>query len=169
MAAILYKWFLLMALLPVRPAAKEVHPFFVTVTEIEHNAAARAVEISCKLFTDDFEKALRQQYRTAVDLVEPKDKNAMNRLITDYVSKHFQLKLDGKAAALSFVGFERQEDAIYTYWEVTGIPAVKRLDIVSNLLYEYKKEQFGILHVTVGGNRKSARLVNPDERTTLEF
>jgi hypothetical protein len=39
------------------------HPIFVTVTEIEQNIKEKSVEISCKIFTDDFEKALRAAYK----------------------------------------------------------------------------------------------------------
>ena len=31
------------------------HPFFVSVTEINHNAKDKTIEIACKIFTDDFE------------------------------------------------------------------------------------------------------------------
>ena len=37
------------------------HPIFVSVTQIDHNATDKTLEISCKIFTDDFEQTLRQQ------------------------------------------------------------------------------------------------------------
>ncbi|MET0461971.1 MAG: DUF6702 family protein, partial [Chitinophagaceae bacterium] len=42
----------------------EMHPIHLSVTEINHNAADRTLEISCKIFTDDFEKVLAQNYKT---------------------------------------------------------------------------------------------------------
>jgi hypothetical protein len=60
----------------------EVHPLHVSVTEINHNAADKTLEISCKLFTDDFEKVLSQNYKTKVDLINPPDRPAMDKLVS---------------------------------------------------------------------------------------
>ncbi len=169
MAAIWYKWLLAVVVFPLLPAAPARHPIFVSVTEIEHNAKDKTLEISCKLFTDDFEKILRQVYRTGVDLIEPKDKNAMNRLVSDYVQKHFSVKVNEQPVALQFLGFERQEEAIYSYWQANNITAVKKVNVTDNLLYDYKKEQISIIHVIVGGERKSTKLNNPDDKASFEY
>ncbi|MEI4896699.1 hypothetical protein Q8G71_36015, partial [Klebsiella pneumoniae] len=84
------------------------HPIYVSVTEIEHNARDKTLEISCKIFTDDFEKTLRQQYNTPIDLLNPKDKTAMEKLVSAYVLKHLIVKTDRKPAALQFLGYEQQ-------------------------------------------------------------
>ena len=75
MASILFKW-LLLGGLALNPSTI-YHPIYVSVTEIEHNAKDKTLEISCKIFTDDFEKTLSQAYKTYVDLLKPKDKNAL--------------------------------------------------------------------------------------------
>jgi hypothetical protein len=53
----------------------------MSVTEIEHNATAKRLELSCKLFTDDFEKTLRTKYKGTVDLTHPSNKAAMDKLV----------------------------------------------------------------------------------------
>ena len=171
MAGILYKWLLVFTVTHFAhgftPAAK--HPLFVSVTEIEHNATDKTIEISCKIFTDDFEKTLRQQYKTPVDLLKPKDKGAMKKLVSDYVAKHLQLIVNGKTVALQFLDYEQQEEGIISYYQVNNIPQLNKLDITNNILYEYKKEQIGIIHVLVDGNRKSTRLDNPKDKVSFEF
>lgn len=184
MVAIWYKWFLLLSLTSMQSAVGPdryreqsavsrqqlaVHPYFISVTEIQHNAGDKTLEISCKLFTDDLEKILRQNYKTAVDLVNVKDKAAMDRLVSDYVLKHFSICLEGKPVKLKFLGFEKQEEAVYSYWQVDNVAAVKKISISNSLLYDYKKEQMGIVHVIVGGVRKSNKLNNPDSKLEVEF
>ncbi len=167
MASFLFKWLLIGGLI-FNPAAT-YHPIFVSVTEIEHNAKDKTLEISCKVFTDDFEKTLRQTYKTYVDLLKPKDKIAMNKLVADYVQKHLLIKVDGKAATLQFLGYEQDEEGIVSYYQVNNIATVKKLDITDNILFEYKKEQLSIIHTTVNGNRKSTKLVNPEDKASFEF
>jgi hypothetical protein len=175
MASILFKWlfFLSVVNLPVYPnpfAAKAGHhPLFVSVTEIELNTKDKTLEISCKIFTDDFEKTLRQNYKTTVDLLKPKDKNAMNKLVSDYVQKHLLLTVDGKKTTLQFLGYEQNEEGILSYYQVNNIQSVKKINITDNILYDYKKEQIGIIHVTVDGNRKSTKLNNPEDKASFEF
>ena len=183
MASILFKWLLVSSLLnfntfsnsPSYRAESKIresgdsHPIFVSVTEIEHNAKDKTLEVSCKIFTDDFEKTLRSTYNTYVDLLKPKDKNATNKLVADYVQKHLLIKVDGKPVALQFLGYEQDEEGIVSYYQVHNINAVKKLDITDNILFEYKKEQLSIIHTTVNGNKKSTKLVNPDEKASFEF
>jgi hypothetical protein len=38
-----------------------------------------------------------------------------------------------------------------------------------NILYEYKKEQMSLLHVTVMGKRNSTKLLNPEELAVFNF
>ena len=55
MVSILFKWLMTVSLLSGF-SGNSNHPIFMSVTEIEHNAKDKTLEISCKVFTDDFEK-----------------------------------------------------------------------------------------------------------------
>jgi len=176
MVSILYKWSLLCSLIFVVPShfnsaehAGEVHPIFVSVTEIEHNAAQKTLELSCKLYTDDFEKTLRMHNKEKVDLLNPAVKKQMEVLVNSYIQQHLSLKADGKPVVLQFLGFEQQEEGIVSFFQASNVPAIRKLDISNNLLYEYKTEQMGIMHVMVNGNRKSSKLNNPDALASFSF
>ncbi len=179
MVATIYKWFLLSFCCsttfidPIPQCSSQpagvLHPFFVSVVEVEHNSNAKTLEISCKLFTDDFEKTLRQNNKVAVDLVNVKDRPAMNKLVTEYVKKHLTISVDGKPFTMNFQGFEKEEEAVYSYWQVDNVPSVKKINITDNLLYDYKPEQTGIVHVVVGGKRKSTKVVNPEDKVEVQF
>ena len=164
----LFKWLLAVGLLTVNTSFMH-HPIYMSVTEIEHNATDRTLEISCKVFTDDFEKTLRKTYSGTIDLINPRDKALMNKLVSDYVKKHLLLKVDGKPVAMEFIGYEQQEEGIVSYYQVNNMMKVKKLDITDNILYEYKSEQISLLHITVMGTRKSTKMVNPEDKVSIEF
>jgi hypothetical protein len=166
MAAILYKWLLAFALtnFGVNP-----HPIFVSVTEIEHNAVEKILEISCKLFVDDFEKSLRKKYNTKIDLLDVNLKAAMNRLVSDYIQKHLSISTDAKKASLEFMGFELQEEGVICYFVAKNVGKFQNIELANNLLYEYNAQQMGIVHIMVNGIRKSGRLNNPEERVSFSF
>lgn len=168
MIAVLFKWLMIAGLLAGNGNTGK-HPIYMSVAEIGHNAKDRTLEISCKIFTDDFEKTLRMDYKGIVDLINPKNKAAMNKLVNEYIQKHFSIKVDGKAVALEFLGYEQQEEGITSFFQGNNVAVVKNMEIIDNILYEYKKEQISLLHVTVNGNRKSTRLVNPEDSAGFEF
>ena len=175
MVSILFKWSLILCMvnLPsISTLSKEKannHPIFMSVTEIEHNVKEKTLEISCKIFTDDFEKTLRQAYKTEVDLINPKDRAAMNKLVSDYVQKHLSITADGKKTTLQFLGYQQQEEGIISFYQVNNIAAVKKIEVTDNILYEYKKEQIEIIHAIVNGDRKSTKLDNPNDKASFEF
>lgn len=177
MVPALYKWLLLSLHLfgtsvsetsqSSSPAA--VHPLYVSVTEINHNATDKTLEISCKIFTDDFEKALQGQYNKKIDLFAPKDKAEADKLVSDYVRKRLLFRLDGKEVALEFVGFERENDAVWSYFQAAAPAVPKKVEISNSILYELYDKQLNLMHVSVGGNRKSLRLNFPDKEARFEF
>lgn len=146
-----------------------LHPLHVSVTEVNHNAADKTLEISCKLFTDDFEKVLSQNYKTKVDLINPPDRPAMEKLVNDFVQKHLAIRADGHPVQLSYLGYEKDKDAIYSYFQADNIAVVKKLDFTNNILHEVFTDQINLMHITVGGKRKSTKLDYPETKAEFNF
>ena len=168
MGSILYKWFVAGFLVVVFSGAS-YHPIYVSVVEVEHNAKAKSLEVSCKLFIDDFERTLRLDYKTHVDLLNPPSRAAMDKLVNDYIQKHLQFSVNGSKVQLRYLGYERIDEGIYSYFEAVNVPAPQTFDIYNDLLYAYHEQQLGLMHITVNGTRKSTKLNNPEKTTSLRF
>lgn len=169
MGGFLFKWLIIPFALLSFAGGTGRHPIYVSVTEIEHNAKAKTLEISCKIFTDDFEKTLRAAYKTHVDLLDPKEKAAMDRLVNDYVQKHLKIFVNGAPVALRYLGYEQIEEGIYSYYQADNVPSVKKIAVTDNILYEYNAQQLSLIHVIVGGERKSTKLNNPEDKFSIEY
>jgi hypothetical protein len=168
MVKILFSWILLLAT-PVAAGVAGAHPLYVSVTEMEYNAAEKSLEITSRIFIDDFEKTLAKAYNTKVDLIGNEFKNTPT-LITDYVKKHLQLSADGKTLALTYVGHEFQKGACWCYFEVKEMTtAPKKMQVVTDLLHDFNEKQMNLLHVTVNGTRKSTKLNCPEKNASFEF
>lgn len=169
MAVIIHKWFLILAMLCSGPVQGELHPYYVSVTEIEHNAGAQTLEVSCKIFTDDFETTLRNATGKKIDLLNPARKNEMKPFVEAYIRKHLKIVVDGTEVHPVFLGYEQDEEGIISYFEVAAIRSVKKLLLINDLLYETHSNQIGLIHVTVGGKRKSFKLDNPEREAVFNF
>ena len=139
-----------------------LHPIYVSVTEIEHNAKENTLEISCKIFTGDLEAILRKNNKIKVDLLAPTDKKAMDALVSNYIQQHLKITVNEKPVKLSFVGYEQNEETIQSYFQVDEVRSIKSIEVQDNILYEYKSAQISIIHVIANGKRKSTKLNNPD-------
>jgi hypothetical protein len=170
MAASVYKWLFLPLLSVVLLSAKpNRHPFHVSVIEINHNVSEKSLEISCKIFTDDFEKVLAQNYKTKVDLINPPSKPAMDTLVKKYILSHLVIKANGQPVSMNYVGFENDKEAAYGYVEVINVPAVSRLDVTNSIMYDLFDDQVNIMHIIVKGGRKSTKLNYPDKEASFTF
>ena len=145
------------------------HPFYVSVTEIRHNEKSKAIEVSSKLFFDDFESALEAKYNTKIDILKPANRADVDKLIADYLSKHLVIQVNGKPVKMNYLGYEIQEDGAWCYLEVPKVSKVTRIDIVDDILYDEHASQINMLHVTVKGKRKSTKLDNPEKRVSFQF
>jgi hypothetical protein len=184
MAFSFYKWLIILQVIAVGETSdhelsnlskfplqgvKGPHPFHVSVVEINHNAADKTLEITCKLFTDDFENVLKKNYSTKVDLINPPDKKAMDTLVKKYILSHFSITADGRLQSLTYLGFEREEDAVYGYLQAENLAAIKKVEITNKLMHDLFDDQTNIMHVIVNGERKSTRLDYPNISVKIEF
>lgn len=171
MASSFYKWLLIpgLAITLTSASLARLHPFHVSVVEINHNASEKTLEVTCKIFTDDFEKILAQNYKTKVDLTHPPDKSAMDSLVKKYVFSHLAILVDGKKTSFTYIGFEKDDEAVFSYLQVNDIPAMKRIDITNTLMHDMFTDQVNIMHVTENGNRKSTKLDYPNTNAKIEF
>ena len=175
MVSAFYTWMLLMLPFLNTKAAVEKegftvpHPFYVSVTEINHNAATKSLEISCKFFAEDLEKILEKDYKTTLDMTAAKDKATFDKLIPDYVAKRLALVADGKPVVLHYVGFEKEKESAFAYFEVENIAVVKSINATNSLLHDFIDQQINIMHVVVGGKRQSTKLDYPETKASFSF
>ncbi len=164
------KWFIaLLILAPVSLPEAPAHPLHLGVVELAHNAEEKSLEITVKLFTDDFEHVLQKSLNVDIDLINPVDREAARKAIDTYVKKHLQIVLNGKAANFDCIGFEKDFEATYSYFQATGITDAGKWDIQNTLMYDLFDDQSNIIHVMVNGKRKSSKLKFPEKKGFFEF
>lgn len=145
------------------------HPYFVSVSELKHNPQSQAVEISCRIFSDDLELALKKLSPERVDVLQPKNKAQNDLLIAKYIPQHLKISINGKPVTLKYIGYELESEATWCYFEIPNIRSVKRIQIQNDLLFAEHEEQINMMHVTVNGSRKSTKLDNPKSRAEFSF
>ncbi|MEC5146735.1 DUF6702 domain-containing protein [Chitinophaga sp. 180180018-2] len=162
MGVLLCKWWMILCM-------AAVHPFYASVTEIAHDAGKKELQVSCRIFADDLENTLKAQNKTSFDITRPANRKQVEGYIAAYLSQHLVITMDGKAVPLHFIGYKVEEDAVWSFLEAENVPVPQKVQIKDNLLYERHPTQINMIHVLVGGVRKSTKLDNPKELAVLDF
>lgn len=147
--------------------AFSLHPYYMSVTEMEYKPAEKEVQIAGKLFIDDLEFALKQEFKTKVEILNAGDKKKNEALLNIFFQKHLKVSIDGKPVAYSLIGFDREEEAIWTYLEIKNVNPFKTATVFNDLLYSFRQDQINIVHFKNGSDRKSYRLTYPDTQVNF--
>lgn len=171
MVGMLYKWWggrvALLLVFPLffsftPPGVPALHPFYVSVTEVAFNPSDKTLEISCKMFTDDFEKALVKANGQPIDLYQPRDRALAEKKIAAYLRKNLQFRVDGREVQMEFIGYELEEQSIFVYFQVNAIDrSPRKLEVANTVLYDMYDKQISIVHATVNNMRKSTKVEYP--------
>jgi len=146
------------------------HPFHVSASEIEYNSKTQRLEISTKIFTDDFESVLSRVYKTTVDFSNKAAKNRLNDLVTRYITTHLSIRSNGRLQALTFFGWEVDHEAVYVYTTADAVSfSTRHITVENTILYELFEDQMNIVHFIVNGTRKSSKLAYPERKIQVAF
>jgi hypothetical protein len=155
--------FWLLAITPVTP-----HPLYVSITEMNYNEQSHNIEISCKIFTDDLEQALGKKSGHSAHISSTRDE-AIAAEIAAYLAAHLGISFDGKKVPLKFLGYELEKEAVWSYLEGPVVKAPTSAEINNSILFESFDQQINLVHITVKGERRSTKLVNPEFQASLKF
>ena len=145
------------------------HPFYVSVTEIVHNKTTGTIQVSVRIFFDDFERALEKKYKKNVNILKPASRKEVDELISTYIKDHLKVSANGKPVELKYLGYEIEEDAAWCYFETSKVNAVKLMNVENDILFEQHAAQSNMIHVIVNGKRKSTKLDNPKKEMVVTY
>lgn len=146
------------------------HPFFISLTEIRFNPENKRMEIAQKIFWDDLEVALGNEFDEKVDFLNPKDKVKLDSQLKRYLLKHNQVTVNGKALTLNYLGYEIDEDAAWFYLESSQTEVPKTVEVKSTILLSDFDGQQNIVHVyNQSKSPRSLLLGKGEEKGKIEF
>ena len=135
-----------------------IHPFHVSVCDVDFNEEAKSIQLSQRIFLDDLEQTLNEKYRVNLVIDDELSKVYRDSLIKVYLFESLQVSIDGKEKKGIYIGNEIEDEAMWCYIEFKGIKKFKSLKIKSSVLIETFEDQANIIHFTYGDYEKSIKL-----------
>ena len=93
----------------------------------------------------------------------------MDKFVNDYVQRRLKIVVDGKIVALKYLGFEKIDEGIYSYYQADNIITPKKIEVTDNVLLEFNSQQMNLVHITVAGERKSVKLAGNENKVTVQY
>ena len=146
-----------------------VHKFYVTVTKVEHSTVNKSLQITTRIFIDDFQKVLKIRYDLNEELTTEKNTEEVTQLMATYLKKKLKIWVNGELKTFDFIGKKYEDDVTVCYLEIKGVEKVGSLEIENAILYELEEDQQNLVHVKIGNQRRSLLLVKQNDKGLLKF
>lgn len=156
-------------LLSLRGISAAAHPFYVSVTEVRIDTRKSELTVSCRMFADDLEDALRRLNGRPFDLFASLKDPTTGGFVDKYVQGRVSVGIGGSLQKLEFLGMEQEDEALWGYWQSANFSGLGSITVTDALLYDFLPDQVNVIHVYVNGERKSTRLVNPEKTAAFRF
>lgn len=145
------------------------HPFYISLTEAKYNPVNQNFEISQKLFWDDLETALSEEYGKKIDFLHPGNQKELDRMVEDYLLKHNHFTINGQKVNLNYLGYEIEEEATWFYFESAKVKRPKTVQIRNTVFLDNFESQQHIINVYVEKKPKTLILDRKKNSGNLNF
>ena len=144
-------------LFPLAGARPARHAYHSTLTELRYNAAKKQLELSVKVFADDFEKAISQGQPKAVSLTEPGPRPLV--LADAYFQRTLQIStVAGARLPLQVLGMQAENDGYWFYCKVPLPGPVAGIRLRHAVLINAFADEMNIVNVEANGKKQSAQI-----------
>lgn len=149
-------------------STSSTHKFYVSTTTIEYNQKANSLQISAQVFTDDLERALREQNQE-LRLDPDSNQVLVDQGITTYFKETLKF-IEGKTELeYHFLGKEYVKDITKCYLELSFKKTPKKIALFNRLFFNLFEEQQNIVHFKNSTKRNSFMLHKKEPTVTLSL
>ena len=144
-----------------------IHPYYVSTLEIDYRPDRAALQITMRVFTDDWQLMLNTHYDKTLSLDPDTDTEKVLTHSSDYFQQHLELNLNGTDVTPSVLGKEYQGDQLLLYLEIAGVAELQTLAVSNRILFAELEGQQNIVRIKTPTKRKS--YLQTQERARDQF
>jgi hypothetical protein len=162
------KIILLLTVIPLF-AFTAFHKYYISVTQVDYIQDEQSVQITSRIFIDDFESVLRERYDENIVLAGKGESKDVDLFIETYLKNKISIKINGKDMKLNFIGKEYDLDIMLCYIEIEDVKEINSIEISNQLLFEVFDEQQNMIKTKINSKQKSFLLNHNNKKAMLKF
>ena len=144
------------------------HPIHVSVTNIDLDPDVGKLELSVKIFADDFQDLILHKYSVQLKLVDQELPGEKISSVNRYIGETLKIEINGKEIEeLKFEKSELNEGAIWLYYSYDHGSRIRKINVRNTLMNEKFDDQTNLLIVSYNSKQNGYRMNN--KSTDLTF
>lgn len=145
------------------------HKFYVGIYQVHHNPEKKMLEVTCRIFTDDLNEALKKKHNRKFRIGEPDVDQSDVSAMKNYIAEHFTISVNGKSQTLDFRSFEIEANVAVCYYRVLNVPKIKTIGVRNDILFELFDDQQNIIQASANQNKQNLLLTVDNPKEQLSF
>ena len=144
------------------------HPFHISICEVEHNPESQSLQITSRIFQDDFEAALDKLSQSVGFFSQHSQQEATEKL-QQYFNQHLKILINDKPVNHNLLGFELEDNVVWSYLEIKGVNNLDKISITYSVLIDTFNDQINLAHIRHAGKVKSLKFQKNQLSGTAAF
>lgn len=133
----------------------DVHKYYVAIYQIDFAPEKKRIEITARIFMDDLNLALTQEFKTKTQIGEKSESPEDVVFLQKYLNKHLRISVDGKEQTVFFLSKEIDNNVVIVYLKINNIKKIKSIEIYNNALLELFSEQQNIMQTNFYNTKRN--------------
>lgn len=150
-------------------AFTSMHKFYVSVTQVDYIQEKEEVQITSRIFIDDLERLIRERYDESITLASENESGLAEVYIEKYLKEKIGFVINGEPMKMNYLGKEYEDDIAICYLEISGIEAIRSIEITNSVLFDLFEEQQNVIRTKINSKKKSFILVQGNDKGLLNF
>lgn len=161
------KKILLLLFIPLM--AFTMHKYYLSLTRVVYNSKEQSIHITMRLFIDDLEKSLNNNFKKEFKLDTPKELVKTNDFIGFYLNNNFSITINDTLKNYTFLGKEYENDIVYFYIEIDSVSQINNISIQNTILMKEFDTQQNIIKLEINDQKKTMILNKSNDKDLLKF
>tara|TARA_R110002072_G_scaffold118788_1_gene251333 strand:- start:268 stop:771 length:504 start_codon:yes stop_codon:yes gene_type:complete len=162
------KYLIVLLVLPFF-AFTAMHKYYISVTQVNYIQEKQSLQITSRIFIDDFENVLRERYDGNITLAVKDEPQTTDLYIEKYLKEAITIKINNQKVKVVFIGKEYDGDIMRCYLEVEGVKNIQSFEISNKILFDLFEEQQNIIKTKINSKEKSVIQISQSHKTVLNF
>ncbi len=133
------------------------------MTNVEYLEQENKIVIAIKVFTDDFETIVKNTTGKSLNTGKENEAENYGEIVTQYVSKNFELSLNNKKRKLEYVKHDINFEATWLYFNIPVNEKIKSIKLKQDIMNDMFEDQKNMVIITKDNNQKGYQLTREQQ------
>lgn len=139
----------------------ENHKFYLSVSQLSYSEKDLAIQMTCRVFTDDLNAVLKARYGIAAALGTGQESPMDETYAKEYILKKIQFFEDDNPLDIQVLGYKKDNDVLIYFLEAktSTFLEAQKFEITNTLLTDLFDSQQNVVHLKFQALKKSFLLM----------